>query len=223
MQTSSVSVYLHLPSKTFCLLQSSSPHSWLPVQNVTIDCNLDVFLRWENAILQLLETWLSKERLLSNRGVTVHVFILNRFGTGLSVQYNVYQMNRDYFLWNSNNTCCFDNLWCGMTDRCINTLESRFWDVTHLRLVQSGARVKTIIPSSVQIVLTLINIYIYIYIYAFSRRFYPKRLTLHSSYSFYILSALAFPGNRTHDIGVANAMLYQLSYRKAWLNISCLM
>ncbi len=28
-------------------------------------------------------------------------------------------------------------------------------------------------------------IYIYIYIYAFSRRFYPKRLTLHSSYSFY--------------------------------------
>ncbi len=24
----------------------------------------------------------------------------------------------------------------------------------------------------------------YIYIYAFSRRFYPKRLTLHSSYSF---------------------------------------
>ncbi len=49
---------------------------------------------------------------------------------------------------------------------------------------------------------------------AFSRRFYPKRLTLHSSYSFYILSALAFPGNRTHDLGVANAMLYQLSYRK---------
>ncbi len=52
-----------------------------------------------------------------------------------------------------------------------------------------------------------------IYIYAFSRRFYPKRLTLHSS--FYILSALAFPGNRTHDLGVASAMLYQLSYRKA--------
>ncbi len=60
-------------------------------------------------------------------------------------------------------------------------------------------------------------IYIYIYIYAFSRRFYPKRLTLHSSYSFYILSALAFPGNRTHDLGVASAMLYQLSYRKALL------
>ncbi len=28
------------------------------------------------------------------------------------------------------------------------------------------------------------------------------------------LSALAFPGNRTHDLGIANAMLYQLSYRK---------
>ncbi len=59
-----------------------------------------------------------------------------------------------------------------------------------------------------------LGIYIYIYIYAFSRRFYPKRLTLHSSDSFYILSALAFPGNQTHDLGVANAMLYQLSYRK---------
>ncbi len=32
---------------------------------------------------------------------------------------------------------------------------------------------------------------------------------------FYILSALAFPGNRTHDLGVASAMLYPLSYRKA--------
>ncbi len=32
---------------------------------------------------------------------------------------------------------------------------------------------------------------------------------------FYILSAFAFPGNRTHDLGVASAMLYQLSYRKA--------
>ncbi len=51
--------------------------------------------------------------------------------------------------------------------------------------------------------------------FTFSRRFYPKQLTLHSSDSFYILSALAFPGNRTHDFGVANTMLYQLSYRKA--------
>ncbi len=67
------------------------------------------------------------------------------------------------------------------------------------------------------IVITRIqNKHFYIYIYAFSRRFYPKRLTLHSSYSFYILEALAFPGNRTHDLSVANAMLYQLSYRKAF-------
>ncbi len=46
--------------------------------------------------------------------------------------------------------------------------------------------------------------YTHIYISAFSRRFYPKRLTLHSS--FHILSALAFPGNQTHDLGVASAM-----------------
>ncbi len=32
---------------------------------------------------------------------------------------------------------------------------------------------------------------------------------------FTFLSTLAFPGNRTHDLGVASAMLYQLSYRKA--------
>ncbi len=55
--------------------------------------------------------------------------------------------------------------------------------------------------------------------FTFSRRFYPKRLTLHSSYSFYILSALAFPGNRPHDLGIASAMLYQLSYRKAVLKL----
>ncbi len=34
---------------------------------------------------------------------------------------------------------------------------------------------------------------------------------------FTFLSALAFPGNRTHDLGVASAMLYHLSYRKAKL------
>ncbi len=33
---------------------------------------------------------------------------------------------------------------------------------------------------------------------------------------FTFLSALAFPGNRTHDLGVASAMLYYLSYRKAF-------
>ncbi len=31
-----------------------------------IGCNLDIFLRWKNVVLQMLETWLSKERLLSN-------------------------------------------------------------------------------------------------------------------------------------------------------------
>ncbi len=30
-----------------------------------------------------------------------------------------------------------------------------------------------------------IYIYIYIYIYAFSRRFYPKRLTVHSGYTYF--------------------------------------
>ncbi len=30
-----------------------------------------------------------------------------------------------------------------------------------------------------------VYIYIYIYIYAFSRRFYPKRLTVYSGYTFF--------------------------------------
>ncbi len=40
---------------------------------------------------------------------------------------------------------------------------------------------------------------------------------------FFFLSGLAFPGNRTHDLGVASAMLYYLSYRKAFLQESYLL
>ncbi len=46
----------------------------------------------------------------------------------------------------------------------------------------------------------------YIYIYAFSRRFYPKRLTVHSGYTFFL--SVCVPGNRTHNLCTANAMLY---------------
>ncbi len=51
--------------------------------------------------------------------------------------------------------------------------------------------------------------YIYIYIYAFSRRFYPKRLTLHSSYSFYILSALV-----NHYMVYSKTCIYNLKFIK---------
>ncbi len=37
--------------------------------------------------------------------------------------------------------------------------------------------------------------------------FYPKRLTVHSGYIFF-LSVCVFPGNRTHNLCAANAMLY---------------
>ncbi len=47
---------------------------------------------------------------------------------------------------------------------------------------------------------------IYIYIYTFSRRFYPKRLTEHSGCT-YFLSVYVIPGNRTHNLCTANAML----------------
>ncbi len=46
----------------------------------------------------------------------------------------------------------------------------------------------------------------YIYIYAFSRRFYPKRLTVHSGYTLFY--QYVFPGNRTHNLCAVNTMLY---------------
>ncbi len=41
----------------------------------------------------------------------------------------------------------------------------------------------------------------------FSRRFYPLRLIVHSGY-IVVLSVCVFPGNRTHNLCAANAMLY---------------
>ena len=42
----------------------------------------------------------------------------------------------------------------------------------------------------------------------FSRRFYPKRLTVMCAY----ILRMGGPGNRTHYPGVTSTMLYQLSY-----------
>ncbi len=56
-----------------------------------------------------------------------------------------------------------------------------------------------IVPSNMHViepVVALVNIYIYIY--AFSRHFYPKRLTVHSGYTF--KSVCVFPGNWTHNL-----------------------
>ncbi len=49
--------------------------------------------------------------------------------------------------------------------------------------------------------------HISLHLFAFSRRFYPKRLTVHSGYTF-VLSVFVFPGNRTHNLCAANAILY---------------
>ncbi len=46
-----------------------------------------------------------------------------------------------------------------------------------------------------------------IYIYAFSRRFYPKRLTVHSGYTFYFIN-MCFLGIEPTTFCAANAMLY---------------
>ncbi len=73
----------------------------------------------------------------------------------------------------------------------------------------------------VQNVKNILYIYIYIYIlflyiHIFTFYILSKATYIAFKLQFYILSALAFPGNRTHDLGVASAMLYHLSYRKAF-------
>ncbi len=44
----------------------------------------------------------------------------------------------------------------------------------------------------------------FIYIYAFSRRFYPKRLTVHSGYTFFVSVCV---GIEPTTFALANAML----------------
>ncbi len=51
-----------------------------------------------------------------------------------------------------------------------------------------------------------LSLYIYIFRFTFIRCFYPKWLTVHSGYT-YFLSVYVFPGNRTHNLCAANAML----------------
>ncbi len=58
-------------------------------------------------------------------------------------------------------------------------------------------------------------IYIYITFMHLADAFIQSDLHCIQVTVFYILSALALPRNRTHDLGVASAMLYHLSYRKA--------
>ncbi len=38
-------------------------------------------------------------------------------------------------------------------------------------------------------------LYLYIYIYAFSRRFYPKRHTVHSGYTFFVSMCVPWESN----------------------------
>ncbi len=46
------------------------------------------------------------------------------------------------------------------------------------------------------------------YTFTFSRHFYPKRRIVHSGYNYYFLSVCVFPGNWTHNLCAANAVLF---------------
>ncbi len=115
---------------------------------------------------------------------------------------------------------------------CLHSVRDRAEDVTCLREPgaqryaniyvdrQVGKSIKTLGPS-VLIGRTFLgptpsteylNTDKYIYIY---QTLLSKATYIAFKLQFYILSALALPGNRTHDLGVASAMLYHLSYRKA--------
>ncbi len=50
--------------------------------------------------------------------------------------------------------------------------------------------------------------YCYIYIYAFSRHFYPKRLTVHSGYTFFFYQYVCSLGIEPTTFCAINAMLY---------------
>ncbi len=54
----------------------------------------------------------------------------------------------------------------------------------------------------------LLTLTFYIYIYAFSRRFYPKRLTVHSGYTFFFYQYVCSLGIDPMTFCAANAMLY---------------
>ncbi len=51
--------------------------------------------------------------------------------------------------------------------------------------------------------------------FTFIRRFYPKRLTVHLGYAFF-LSVCVFPGNWTHNLCAANALLYHWDTGTQW-------
>ncbi len=61
-------------------------------------------------------------------------------------------------------------------------------------------------------------IFTFLHFYAFSRRFYPKRLTVHSGYT--LFCQYVFPGNWTHNLCAANAMLYHWATTHS--GVSCL-
>ncbi len=71
---------------------------------------------------------------------------------------------------------------------CSNTFNSCVGPHTHTHIPHTHTH----------LTLTHTHTHSYIYIYAFSRRFYPKSLTVHSAYTFiYFFSVCVFPGNLT--------------------------
>ncbi len=60
--------------------------------------------------------------------------------------------------------------------------------------------------------------FIYIYIYTFSRRFYPKRLTVHSGYTFFNHYVCSL-GIEPTTFCAANAMLYHWATGTLWLSV----
>ncbi len=72
-------------------------------------------------------------------------------------------------------------------EKCWKIVEKFFENHFGIESRLCESQLKTLLPCDVWCVfvwLLSVIFFFYIYIYAFSRRFYPKRLTLHSSYSF---------------------------------------
>ncbi len=75
-----------------------------------------------------------------------------------------------------------------------------------IRFLLFGGCVKNVSPISINVYKPHSITFIHSFIHAFSQRFYPKRLTVHSGYT--CIVSMCVPWNWTHNLCAANAMLY---------------
>ncbi len=132
-------------------------------ETVNMFCSLAIFLRWKNAVFVTWEIWFSKEMLLSN--------ITPRF---LTVEVTVHLSS------------------CKLWSKRICVLF--FGPISNISVLSEFNRIKWLVIQSFTFLTHSVSLdnlevqsgLVCIYIYAFRRHFYPKRLKVHSGYTFIV-------------------------------------